>query len=66
MFRRHRPGSSILEKCLKRARPSETRRSGPVVRPSIDLLYVGLNWASSRPFDQHRIWLEALVERRPP
>ena len=35
------PGSSILENCLKRARPSVTRRIGPVVRPSIDENHMG-------------------------
>src|SRR5262249_47682642 len=36
IFTSHRPDWSILEKSLKRARPSGTRRSGPVVWPMID------------------------------
>jgi len=45
MFRRHFSRLvDFLEKLLKRARPSVTRRSGPVVRPSIDCSHIQIEW----------------------
>src|ERR1700684_1201457 len=43
-FRGLFPGWSILERDLKRARPSVTRRS-PVVRPSIDNGHIVVKWS---------------------
>ena len=51
MFRRHFSRLvDFLEKLLKRARPSVTRRCGPVVRPSIDFIHIQIEWGQFKRF----------------
>jgi len=54
---RPRPDWSILEKYLKRARPLEMRRRGPVVRPRIDVHNLAIFWGNfkaARPDSESR------------